>query len=402
MCVPGVALPQGAPLGPEFRANTYTTSNQEEPSVAADALGNFVVVWQSYGQDGLGYGIFGQRYASSGAPLGPEFQVNTYTPFKQKQPAAAADASGDIVVVWATEPNDQVFGQRYASSGAPLGSEFQVNSYSLNYTNRPSVAADAAGNLVVVWQSSTQDGSNYGVFGQRYASSGAPLGSEFRINTYTTDDQTYPSVAADTAGNFVVVWQSRDQDGSDYGVFGQRYASSGSPLGPEFRVSTHTTYFQGSPVVAANGSGDFVVVWHSATQDGSGRGVFGQRYASSGAPLGSEFRVNTYTTAYQGGPIVAEDASGSFVVVWQSQGQDGSQYGIFAQRYLSSGAPLGPEFRVNTYTTAYQGSPFVAADPSGNFVVVWRSDGQDGSGKGIFGQRYGQIVPLELIGFDVE
>ena len=50
-----------------------------------------------------------------------------------------------------------------------------------------------------------------------------------------------PSVASDAAGNFVVVWDSADQDGSDVGVFGQRYASSGAPLGPEFRVNTYTT-----------------------------------------------------------------------------------------------------------------------------------------------------------------
>ena len=39
------------------------------PSVAVDAGGNFAVVWESFGQDGNSFGVFGQRYASSGAPL---------------------------------------------------------------------------------------------------------------------------------------------------------------------------------------------------------------------------------------------------------------------------------------------------------------------------------------------
>src|SRR6185503_20432602 len=102
---------------------------------------------------------------------------------------------------------------------------------------RPAVAADAAGNFVVVWASYLEDGSLYGVFGQRYAGAGTALGSEFRVNTYTTGAQTFPSVAADAAGNFVVVWHSNGQDGSSFGVFGQRYSSSGTPLGPEFRVN---------------------------------------------------------------------------------------------------------------------------------------------------------------------
>src|SRR5947199_350489 len=95
------------------------------------------------------------------------------------------------------------------AAAQPLGSEFRVNTYTTSYQGRPRVAADGAGNFVVVWGSVVQDGSGTGVFGQRYSSSGAPQGPEFRVNTYTTGDQRSPSVAADAAGNFVVVWQSR-------------------------------------------------------------------------------------------------------------------------------------------------------------------------------------------------
>src|SRR5438105_1807461 len=134
---------------------------------------------------------------------------------------------------------------------------------------------------------------------------GNPLGPEFRVNTYTTDSQGFPAVASESSGNFVVVWHSYSQDGSSVGIFGQRYASTGTPLGPEFRVNTYTTDGQGYPAVASDSSGNFVVVWWCITQDGSTFGVFGQRYASTGAPLGPEFRVNTYTTGRQASPAVA-------------------------------------------------------------------------------------------------
>ena len=288
--------PQGAPLGPEFRVNTYTTSAQDFPAVAADAAGNFVVVWSSF-QDGSGLGVFGQRYAGSGNPLGGEFRVNTYT----------------------------------------NGNEYF-----------PSVAASALGDFVVVWMSEFEDGSDRGIFGRRFDASGTPLGAEFRVNTYTTGSQAGARVEADAAGNFVVTWQSYAQDGSDLGIFGQRYANTGVPLGPEFRVNTYTTGLQFGTSVELDASGNFVVVWASGAQDGSVYGLYGQRYSSSGLPAGPEFRVNTYTTSNQIFPSIASDLSGNFVVVWQSLGQDGSDYGIFGQRYASSGAPLGPEFRVNT------------------------------------------------------
>ncbi len=119
-------------------------------------------------------------------------------------------------------------------------------------------------------------------------------------------------------------------------------------------------------------------------------------------PVGGEFQINTYTPSFQYRPAMASDAAGNFVVVWHSDLQDGSDNGVFGQRYASSGAPLGPEFRVSTHIPSFQGFPSIAADSSGNFVVVWKSNAQDGSYYGVFGQRYGRIVPVELMRFTVE
>jgi len=55
-----------------------------------------------------------------------------------------------------------------------------------------------------------------------------PLGPEFQANTYTTGGQGFPAIASTGSGNFVVVWQSLDQDGSSEGVFGQRYSFLGA------------------------------------------------------------------------------------------------------------------------------------------------------------------------------
>jgi thrombospondin type 3 repeat protein len=98
--------------------------------------------------------------------------------------------------------------------------------------------------------------------------------------------------------------------------------------------------------------------------------------------------VNTYTTDYQTRPAVAVDGSGGFVVVWQSCCQDGSDSGVFGRSFDSAGAPTGPELQLNTYTTDLQGTPRIAVDGSGEFVVVWQSFGQDGSADGVLGQRF--------------
>jgi hypothetical protein len=390
----GQAPAAGLTLGAQFQLNTYTTNPQSFPSVAADATGNFVVVWESFGSSGSdssSLSIQGQRFSSAGVPVGTEFQVNAFTPSDQSSPSVAADASGNFVVAWTTYlsgvdlSSPSVRGRRFDSAGAPLGTEFQVNTYSTSFQGIPSVASDASGNFVVVWVSAYSVVDSLGAIeGQRFDSAGVPLGTEFQVNTYTTDIQNNPSVATDPAGNFVVVWHSYPASGADPGVSiqAQRFDSTGVPVGTEFQVNTYTTDSQYIPSVAMDGAGRFVVVWQSDGQDGSSQGVFGQRFDSSGIPVGTEFQVNTYTTSYQMRPRVATDPFGGFLVVWSSPGStgsDSSDVSIQGRRFNSAGVPVGTEFQINTYTTSSQNSPSVAADPFGNFAVVWSSHGSSGS-----------------------
>src|SRR5437667_8522796 len=102
---PSMAWPQGYPVGPEFRVNTYTTGGQAVQGVAADPSGKFLVVWWGQGV-GETDGVFGQRYDSSGIPVGPEFHVNTYTTNAQARARVAADASGKFVMVWNSRTQD--------------------------------------------------------------------------------------------------------------------------------------------------------------------------------------------------------------------------------------------------------------------------------------------------------
>src|SRR5262249_31628021 len=159
-------------------------------------------------------------------------------------PSVASNSVGDFVVVWTNYGSagsdtsaTSVQGQRYDASGSPVGAQFQVNTYTTANQKFPSVASDSAGDFVVVWQSSVSvgsDTSSYSVQGQRYAASGSPVGGQFQVNTYTTSNQYFPSVASDSAGNFVVIWDSRGGTGtgtSPISVQGQRYDASGSAVG---------------------------------------------------------------------------------------------------------------------------------------------------------------------------
>ena len=249
---------------------------------------------------------------------------------------------------------------------------------------------------------------SYSIQGQRYAAGGAALGGEFLVNSYTTSDQSRPSVSVDADGDFVVVWESNGSSGGDtsfQSIQGQRFAAGGAALGGQFQVNSYTTNGQVLPSVSLSANGDFVVVWNSNGSSGGdtlGTGIQGQRYAAGGAALGGEFLVNSYTTSDQSRSSVSVDPDGDFVVVWESNGSSGgdtSFQSIQGQRFAAGGAALGGQFQVNSYTTNGQVLPSVSLSANGDFVVVWNSNGSSGSDTSSYsvqGQRF--LVTGELRG----
>jgi hypothetical protein len=121
-------------------------------------------------------------------------------------------------------------------------------------------------------------------------------------------------------------------------------------------------------------------------QDGSATGIYAQRYNAAGVAQGSEFRVNTYTTGDQTRPRATWMPQGGFVVAWQSMGQDGSDDGVFGQRYDASGVPQGGEFRVNGFTPGVEAHAAIASAQN-RFAVAWQGGGE-GSGYGVFLRRF--------------
>ena len=97
--------------------------------------------------------------------------------------------------------------------------------------NRPVVTALSDGGFVITWTDQNGDGSSYGIYGQRFNSVGAAAGTQFLINTVTSYDQDQSAVAA-YDGGFIVTWFSRYQDGSGTGIYAQRYSNDGTPQGP--------------------------------------------------------------------------------------------------------------------------------------------------------------------------
>jgi len=166
-------------------------------------------------------------------------------------------------------------------------------------------------------------------------------------------------------------------------------------IGEEMQVNSRTDGFQRKASVAGDGDGNLIVAWESTTSDGfdsDGTSIQGRRFLSTGAPVGGQFEVNTLTTGTQSGVSLAATAAGAFVMAWSNFGTNPADTSsVRARLFDGSGGAVGDDFQVNSYTTGAQGLPSVGMDAAGNFVVVWQSYGSPGSDRSSFsiqGQRF--------------
>ena len=322
----------------------------------------------------LSLGVLGFLATQVGWPQVQEFRVNTYTTSGQNRPSVAMDSSGNFIVVWESSAQDGsvwgIFAQRYDATGTPRGSEFGVNTYTPSNQWRASAAMDDMGRAIVVWQS--PDNGWDGIFGQRFDAEGNLLGAEFQVNTPRNEHQRFPDVAVDAEGGFTVVWV--DYSGRSR-VRARRFTADGTPTDSDFQVligSGRGYYEVYGPTVATGGDGRFVVAWRRSWYQDS---VVFRHYSSSGFTC--ERAVAEPDTLTFDPPDVEMTPSGAYVVAYT----DGNR-GIRARRFQGC-SPRGEEIVVNTETESEGRSPRVASDASGNFVVTWESLGAD-----IFARRF--------------
>ncbi|MEZ6092908.1 MAG: hypothetical protein R3C03_01525 [Pirellulaceae bacterium] len=394
----------GIPIGSEFQLNTFETGEQGHPVAAMDNAGNFVVAWQSDGQDGSGTGIYARRFDSTGTPLElSEFQVNSVVDNDQSAPAIAmARGTGNFVVAWegevvTTHSSFEIFARLYDFAGNTLQSDFLVNATAAREQVNADVAMNDSGDMVFTWTTEGIPGSGSDIFAQRFNSTATAVGSEFQVNVATLQGQINSVVAMDASGDFLINWQSSHQDEFSWGIVGRAYDSNGVPLVSDFIVNTFVEEPQTSPAIASNTSGQTVAVWLGLNADHA-NAVHAQRFQLPGADfstVGSELVLGTYLGLEDSGVSVSVDAEGEFFVTWQSYGEDGNGLSILGRRMDASGLPIGSAFVVNTTTTGNQMNPSVASNRVGNSVVVWESADQDGDGHGIFAQRFNRDgVPI--------
>ena len=134
------------------------------------------------------------------------------------------------------------------------------------------------------------------------AADGNTVGTEFRVNTTTSNSQLEPAVTGLANGGWVVSWTDQYGAASNtYDVFLQQYDAAGRQVDGETLVNSYVPSVQQQPAITAMADGGFVVAWssyvYSSDQNGDGQPDGGnntyeihlQRYSNTATVSGTRY-----------------------------------------------------------------------------------------------------------------
>lgn len=423
------AQAQCSELTAETQVNVFSTDSQNDPDIAMDANGNYVVVWESdtgefifntcYDYGGYnGSSIFARIFDSNGMPTSSEILVAAPTfSSSHDDPAISMDANGNFIVVWEAQDldncggyyyssRDLIYGKIFNSNGTAISSDILISEITSVDNEDPDVAMDANGNFVVLWERETyyysECSSNYSnypdvIYARTFNAMGVPDGPSFPISDQPSVDSDDPAIAMDSDGNWVAVWETARCNDYYCDVYAKIFDSSNSATSSELLVNTNT-YDNEDVDVAIDSNGDFIVAWE-ITENYSTYNVFIRKFNNIGTAQSGEIQVNDTTTDDQDDVRIAMDSDGNFIVVWESDYQDGDENGVYYKLFNSSCVALTGELPVNEETNNSQDDPAVALNDAGNIAFVWESDEQDGDGDGVFTRStFCPSVPIPTMG----
>ena len=331
-----------------------TPGTQALASATLDGGGNVTLLWSQLLTDGgIEERARWRRFGPFG-PLAPDAMLTKRTSVARE---VVSNQHGDVIAIW----NERL------PSGATQGALRRISRThpALNLRFRhpvEDVDINASGSFAVVWTAATPAGSR--IMGQLFSNTGQPLGPEFTASaTPSPGGELLGGVALNGRGDLMVVWASRNADGSIRGIFGRLFGS------PEFQVNT-TEIGEASRLVMDVGRLDlgvtgFVVAWSLRRSGELSTDIFAQRLGIGGIKLGGEIVIAEDAPITDGYVRLAVAPEGHFAAAWDDGGPP-----LFVRLYRRDGTPAGPA-RELVQSTPFPGAPELDFGYNGTFVLAW-------------------------------
>jgi hypothetical protein len=379
-------------------ANSVSTGDQDNASIATNRNGYVAVVWEDdRDTDDATTNVHSEiflRVYRNGTSL-YEVKLSAggssgVTTWRHLHPDVGLDDKGNAVVVWADDPDGNGYYNipyRVVNTAGTVTASGNANSSSTGQQINPRVSVDPdgapAGGAVaftVVWED-IQTGAQAMVKAAGYT---GPTTRAWEVTASQTTGQHHnPDVAVSASGDAVVVW---DEDGDANAAYNIGLIRLGRSNGAA-TLSRRTANVNGGgqqthASVAANFNGDFAVAWES---DHTGTaGVWTRTFNSVGTALFADVEVAAGGAA----PSVGIDDQSQSVVGWTVQGADPD---VWVRGFGADGTDTGrlSSQRLSSVATGRQEQMVVAVSPYAEVAVAYTDDND--------GNTYDQIY----LGLDI-
>lgn len=202
-------------------------------------------------------------------------------------------------------------------------------------------------------------------------------GGEFLPLGVPAGDQTSPAVAINADGGYVV-WQENSGASGTYTIRARRLNRALTGWYRSFVVNSAVEGSHEEPQVVQLADGGAAFFWRGGPI--GKQGIFARFLRPGGGNtanfLGDDLEINAAGRGQNQNISATVLKDGSVLVTWANFGDDGSGFGVFAQRLSATGEKIGAKFQVNSTTNSNQRSPSVTAMPDGGFAIAWVSEGQ--------------------------
>jgi len=343
--------------------------NEEDahsPALAVDPNGNAVVVWTQEAEIGVGGDIWANRYTAGGG-WGAATRLDTDEAGDAGNPHVAVDSFDNAVAVWHQSDGirENIWANR-STLGGGWSIPQLIEADDAGHAGDPRIAMNPDGDAIAVWHQS--DGTRANIWANRYAPGSGWRAAE-RIESKDDGEARLPHVAIDPNGNAMVVWHQ--SDGARFDVWANRY-TPGNGWETAVRIDGDDTGDADSADVGLDADGHAIAVWKQF--DGISVGIWANRYTPDEG-WGTAERLEANDEGDALGPEIAVSANGDAVVVWLQS--DGLRLDIWSNSYtLTEGWMTAAPIDRRREDRKEPRRAAVAADPNGNAITVWSTEGQ--------------------------
>lgn len=261
-----------------------------------------------------------------------------------------SNGSGDSDIINFIVTNNYTFNEPENISNTPEGSY------------NPAILVDVDGNLNVTWEDETP--GNYEIYFNYSDDDGVSWSPPINISN-TSGTSSRPIMAADSAGNFYIVWYDYTPGKAD--IFFIQSTNYGLTWSYPLNISNNParSYY---PVISVDNAGDLYVVWYDDTPGNFD--IFFSHSSDNGTSWSSPINISKNKGDCKR-PAMTMDIDGNLNVSWEDD--TSGNYEIYFSRSIDGGASWSPVVNISN-NSSLSFKPAMAMDSVGNLSVIWEDD----------------------------